>query len=268
MSNHSRKKRAFIRPLLSRLVFKAIAAAKLSDPDAGQSLAALEAASDGIFIVDAGGLLTYINPSLRMLHGIAPGAARKMIGQPWSVLYDSETVSHIQADFLPDIGIHGAARGAIAMTREGRPQAMVDLSLSEMLGGGLVGIVRREAGEALSDDEGDLSAQDRMRAAQAMEALGRLATGIAHDFNNLLTAMCGYAEFLIEDLADGTQTQIFARNILQAGHQARLLIERVLSFSRRPRGDCESLRPSSAQPNIRHNALNASQATCGITGMS
>ena len=38
-------------------------------------------------------------------------------------------------------------------------------------------------------------------AGHKMEAVGRLAGGIAHDFNNVLTAIFGYADLLLEQLA-------------------------------------------------------------------
>ncbi len=83
--------------------------------------------------------------------------------------------------------------------------------------------------------------QSQLHQAQKMEAIGRLAGGVAHDFNNILAAMNGYAEFLIEDLEEDTDQHKFAGNILQAGKQARLLVDQIMAFSRRQDGEFENI---------------------------
>ncbi len=79
------------------------------------------------------------------------------------------------------------------------------------------------------------SAEEALRQAQKMEALGRLAGGVAHDFNNLLTVIRGYAQCLI---ADGRQTSMALEALTQidrAAERAANLTSQMLVFSRKKR---------------------------------
>jgi PAS domain S-box-containing protein len=77
--------------------------------------------------------------------------------------------------------------------------------------------------------------QARLRQAEKMEAVGRLAGGIAHDFNNILGGILGYGEMLMESAAEGSQEQRFARNLLIAANRARDLVDQILAYSRSQR---------------------------------
>jgi PAS domain S-box-containing protein len=86
---------------------------------------------------------------------------------------------------------------------------------------------RRAAQEALRLTE------EQFRQAQKMEAVGQLAGGIAHDFNNLLTAILGYSELLLEEVADQPGVVADLQEIQQAGERARGLIAQLLAISRK-----------------------------------
>jgi PAS domain S-box-containing protein len=74
--------------------------------------------------------------------------------------------------------------------------------------------------------------EDRMRQAQKMEAVGRLAGGIAHDFNNLLTVIDAHADFALHRVeSEATQGDI--EEIRRASASAARLTKQLLAFSRK-----------------------------------
>nr|MCU0564441.1 ATP-binding protein [Desulfobacterales bacterium] len=74
--------------------------------------------------------------------------------------------------------------------------------------------------------------QAHLQQAQKMEAIGTLAGGIAHDFNNILTAVLGYTEIALMEVADGAPVRRSLDQVLQAGNRARELVKQILTFSR------------------------------------
>ena len=72
-------------------------------------------------------------------------------------------------------------------------------------------------------------AEERLRQAQKMEAVGQLIGGIDHDFNNLLAVITGNAE-LMSDSAEEDSKKI--KTILRAGARGAELTRRLLAFSR------------------------------------
>jgi PAS domain S-box-containing protein len=78
--------------------------------------------------------------------------------------------------------------------------------------------------------------EQRLRQAEKMEAVGRLAGGIAHDFNNILGGILGYAEMLVETTPAASPQRRYAQNVLTAATRAAALVEQILSYSRSQRG--------------------------------
>ncbi len=78
--------------------------------------------------------------------------------------------------------------------------------------------------------------EQRLRQAERMEALGRLAGGIAHDFNNLLTVILHSAESVNDALSVehhiDRATREASADVIAAATRARDLVHRILTFSR------------------------------------
>jgi PAS domain S-box-containing protein len=81
-------------------------------------------------------------------------------------------------------------------------------------------------------------AEEGLRQAQKMEAVGQLTGGVAHDFNNLLTVIQGFADVLKHQIEGGGE---FDRRkatrsidaVLQAAERGATLTQQLLAFSRR-----------------------------------
>jgi PAS domain S-box-containing protein len=97
----------------------------------------------------------------------------------------------------------------------------------------------RDAVVALVFEAADVTerhqAEDALRQAQKMEAVGQLTGGIAHDFNNLLQGIIGALDRVRHRTAQGrhAETERFVKAAQESANRAAALTHRLLAFSRR-----------------------------------
>jgi signal transduction histidine kinase len=97
----------------------------------------------------------------------------------------------------------------------------------QALNAGLEGRVAAEVAERNK-------AEDALRQAQKMEAVGQLTGGVAHDFNNLLTVIIGGLDSIKRSRpSDEARIRRAADMALQGAQRAASLTGRLLAFSRR-----------------------------------
>ncbi|MEA3109638.1 MAG: hypothetical protein QOI88_4243 [Gammaproteobacteria bacterium] len=77
----------------------------------------------------------------------------------------------------------------------------------------------------------------QLRQSQKMEAIGTLAGGIAHDFNNILGAILGYGELAQQESEPAGPVRRYVDNIMHAAGRAKVLVDRILGFSRSGLGE-------------------------------
>ena len=78
-------------------------------------------------------------------------------------------------------------------------------------------------------------AEEALRQAQKMEAVGQLTGGIAHDFNNMLTGIAGSLELMQRRMRQGRTDEIgrFVDSARKGVERAAALTARLLAFARR-----------------------------------
>ncbi|MCC4600323.1 hybrid sensor histidine kinase/response regulator [Xanthomonas melonis] len=101
-------------------------------------------------------------------------------------------------------------------------------------------------------------AEDALRQAQKMEALGQLTGGIAHDFNNLLQVMSGHLEVIqmMSGKCGGAADRIAfsAEHAAAAAAKAATLTQQLLAFSRKQK--------------LRGRVVNLNGLVAGMTNMA
>jgi PAS domain S-box-containing protein len=114
-----------------------------------------------------------------------------------------------------------------ALRRDGK-EITVELSV--------IGLRRRDGvvfNGFIRDLTDKIAAQDRIRQAEKMEALGQLTGGIAHDFNNILTVITGTIEILADAVRKEPQLAAITRMIDEAASRGADLTQHLLAFARK-----------------------------------
>jgi PAS domain S-box-containing protein len=202
----------------------------------------VEAVTDyGIFMLDPSGIVVKWNPGAERIKGYT---ADEIVGQHLSRFYTEED----RQSGVPERVIAAATRtGKYAgegwrVRKDGtRFWASVVLNAIRDERDELVGFAK-----ITRDLTERRAAEEQLRQAQKMEAIGQLTGGVAHDFNNLLTVISGNLETLQRRLSErhDARLQKLVNSALLASTRAADLTRQLLAFSRR-----QSLQPKAVSVN-------------------
>lgn len=172
---------------------------------------ALEGAPDAMLLVGPTGKIRRANTAALAMFGAERGG---LVGEPLSSLIEGADCST------------GLAGSGEAKRRDGERFPVECTSSSVQGAGGERLFAIRDISERQRRDE-------RLRAAQRLESVGKLAGGVAHDFNNMLAAITGYAEHVRDGLPAASPARGDLQEILRASARAAALTRQLLAFSRR-----------------------------------
>ena len=191
--------------------------------------AVLNAAVDGIVLIDTAGIIQSVNPSVQKMFGYTP---EELVGRnvkilmppPWREEHDGYLARYQATGEARIIGIGREVKG---QRRDGSTFP-VDLAVSEVRHGEELFYLG-----TLRDISERVRLEAEIRQAQKMEAIGRLAGGVAHDFNTLLGTIRGYSEILLGALPREETLRAHVEQIHRAALRGAQLTRQLLLFSRR-----------------------------------
>ncbi|MDP1692865.1 MAG: response regulator [Burkholderiaceae bacterium] len=196
----------------------------------------LQAALDAhaqVTMTDAEGRITYANELFCRISGYTPP---EVLGRTHAVINSRTHPPAFFANLWQTISAGRIWRGEICNRAKDASLYWVDATIYPFLDAEgrpiQYAAIRTDISERKRAEAARAELESQLRQVQKMEAVGMLASGIAHDFNNVLGAMLGYLAMAEDDARLGQPVAEHLAQIRMAGQRARVLVQRILAFSR------------------------------------
>ncbi|MFN8653166.1 MAG: response regulator [Gemmatimonadales bacterium] len=190
----------------------------------------LASSPDAVLVVDAAGLVRFVNQAALNLFG---KRREDFIGELLTFATPANQLTELE--ILCGTERRSGEMRTVTVEWEGHPAILASI---------------RDMTESRR-----LAAQ--LTQAQKMEAIGHLAGGVAHDFNNLITVILAYGSAIKETLQDGDPRREDLSHIMAAADRAKSLTRQLLAFARRHPQQVQTVRLGTLADGVRALLLRA-----------
>ena len=178
--------------------------------------------------LDQGGVIEHVSDTWLQLLGYQRD---EVIGRPLINFLTEESARRFRQQDWPRLISEDALspREYRMVTNEGAFLDVVSAARVERDGdGGFVHVVG-----GLTNVTERKRAEEALRQAQKIEAIGQLTGGVAHDFNNLLAVVIGNLDLLRRKLPDDPKLIKLTESALEGAQRGASLTQRLLAFARK-----------------------------------
>jgi len=165
-----------------------------------------------------------VNPAFSQFCGLPE---QDILGRTEAPLFDPEQVEENQAENLQLLQTGGHQSREVPVSKDGEQRWLHLVKVPVYDRDRITGIlmVARDITEIKHY-------QEKLIQSLKMEQLGKLAGGVAHEINTPLAVILGYAQMLLEDLPQDTESYEFLQLIEKQAQICRRIVGDLLSFSR------------------------------------
>lgn len=197
-------------------------------------LAAMDAAMEGIAILNTEGRYVYLNAAYAVIFGHRDPS--ELVNCSWRAQFDDAEASRLDdAAFIP-LATAGRWRGDGRGQRPDGNIVEIDLSLTSLPEKGIICICRDVTEVNRARRERELLEME-LRQSQKLEAVGTLASGVAHEFNNILTSILGFTDLTRKALPRDHLAQKTLDKVESASHHAAHVTGSLLTFTYKDHAD-------------------------------
>ncbi|GAB6094526.1 hypothetical protein JCM14469_07780 [Desulfatiferula olefinivorans] len=183
----------------------------------------VENLNDVVFYLDREGRFQYVSPAVSA-YGYS---FEELLGRDFATLAHPDDADELKKMLAGTLAGYDDSYECRVLDKRGDTRFVRLSSRAVYQSGKAVGITG-----LMVDMTGRKRAEEQIKNAQRMEAIGTLAGGIAHDFNNILSSIIGFTELSMDDVDEETEVGIYLQEIFSAANRARGLVKQILTFAR------------------------------------
>jgi PAS domain S-box-containing protein len=204
----------------------------------------IRAASDGIILLDPARRIAHVNPAALEILGCGEA---QVLGQPFdrfATMGDPEALWSVTASGTRPTPTTPQGGYELIGRRGDGTEFPMEISLRSIEDGapaGYVLIIRDRTQKVRLDEERERM-QSQLAQTARLETIGRMVSGVAHELNNPLTAILAFAQDLLLQVRNPTDTEALT-TIVQQSQRCRAIVQDLLTFARTKREDRQSITP-------------------------